>query len=182
MGMNRKIIKELFITFFKIGLFTFGGGYAMIPLIEQEICDKKAWIKKEELSDIIVISESTPGSLSINIATFVGMRMCSYVGSLFSTLGLIIPSFLIISLITKCLSLFSNKYISYALLGIKGAVIALVINALISMFKDCNKNVFSYSLMLIGLVAIVVFNLNAFFVIIFGAFAGLIYCFLRKEI
>lgn len=180
--MKTKIIKELFLTFFKIGLFTFGGGYAMIPLIEEEICEKKKWISKDELTDIVIISESTPGSLSINIATFVGMKMCSYLGSLFSTLGLVIPSFVIISLITKCLSLFSNKYISYALLGIKGAVIALIINALVSMFKECDTNLFSYLLMLLGIFVIVFLKINAFFVIVIGAIVGLIYCFIRKEI
>ena len=180
--MKAKIIKELFFTFLKIGLFTFGGGYAMIPLIEEEVCEKKKWISKDELTDIVIISESTPGSLSINIATFVGMKMCSYLGSLFSTLGLVIPSFVIISLITKFLFSFSNKYISYALLGIKGAVIALIINALISMFKECNRNMFSYILMLLGIFVIVFLKINAFFVIVIGAIAGLIYCFIKKEI
>ena len=180
--MKLEIIKELFLTFFKIGLFTFGGGYAMIPLIEEEICEKKKWISKDELTDIVIISESTPGSLSINIATFVGMKISSYLGSLFATLGLVIPSFVIISLITKCLSSFSNKYISYALLGIKGAVIALIVNALVTMFKKCEKNVFSYLLMLLGIFMIVFLKINSFFVIIIGAVAGLVYCFVKKEI
>ena len=86
----------LFLTFFKIGLFTFGGGYAMIPIIEREAVDRKNWISKDEFLDILAIAESTPGPLAINSATFVGYKVCGVLGSVFATLGVVLPSFIII--------------------------------------------------------------------------------------
>ena len=86
----------LFLTFFKIGLFTFGGGYAMIPIIEREAVDRKNWISKDEFLDILAIAESTPGPLAINSATYVGYKVCGVLGSVFATLGVVLPSFIII--------------------------------------------------------------------------------------
>ncbi|MBQ1988903.1 MAG: chromate transporter, partial [Clostridia bacterium] len=100
--MNDKLKKalQLFLTFFKIGAFTFGGGYAMIPLIQKEVVEEKKWITDDDILEIIAIAESTPGPIAINSATFVGYRVCGFWGSFFSTLGVVLPSFVIILIIS----------------------------------------------------------------------------------
>ena len=102
MQMNNKPkqILTLFLTFLKIGAFTFGGGYAMIPLIQKEIAENKKWITEQDILDIIAIAESTPGPIAINAATFVGFKVCGFWGAFFSTLGIVIPSFIVISLLS----------------------------------------------------------------------------------
>ncbi len=95
---------ELFLTFMKIGAFTFGGGYAMIPLIQKEVCENKKWLNEKEISDIVAISESTPGPIAINAATFVGYQTAGFSGACMATLGVVLPSFLIISLISLVLT------------------------------------------------------------------------------
>ena len=180
---NLKLLKELFFSFVKIGTFTFGGGYAMIPLIKSEIVEKKKWIEEKELMYILVISESTPGSLSVNIATFIGQKLCGLKGSLIATLGLVIPSFTIISIITNLLEAFkTNTIINYCLFGIRAGVLALIINAMVSMFSEIDKNYFSHLVMTIGFILIVFFNVSAFIVIVLAALSGLIYCFFKGEL
>ena len=102
--MNNKIQKtiQLFLTFIKIGAFTFGGGYAMLPLIQKEIVEKKHWITDNDILEIVAISESTPGPIAINAATFVGFRICGFWGALFATLGVVIPSYLYYSYYIFC--------------------------------------------------------------------------------
>jgi len=96
---NMKQLKDIFVTFFMIGLFTFGGGYAMIPLIEKEIVEKKKWVEKEEITDILAVSQSIPGAIAINSATFIGFKIKGRIGAIAATLGVILPSFVIISFI-----------------------------------------------------------------------------------
>ena len=136
--MNKKL--DLFVTFFRIGAFTFGGGYAMVPLIKSEAADKKGWISEEDMLDIIAIAESTPGPIAINSATFVGYKTAGVLGSACATLGVVLPSFLIIALLGALLDRFSSlKPVVYAFFGIRAGVLALIIKALISMFKKCPK-------------------------------------------
>lgn len=127
------IYLELFLTFFKIGLFTFGGGYAMIPLIQSEVLGK-GWLESEALINFIAVSESTPGPFAINIATYVGSEMAGVLGSVCATLGVVMPSFLIILLVAKFYLKFkSNKYIAGAMTGLRPAAIALIMSAVVSM-------------------------------------------------
>ena len=145
--MNNKIPKaiQLFLTFIKIGAFTFGGGYAMLPLIQKEIVEKKHWITDNDILEIVAISESTPGPIAINAATFVGFRICGFWGALFATLGVVIPSYLIILIISFVLKEFQSiKIIQYAFNGIRAGVLALIIKALWSMYIQCPKNIISY--------------------------------------
>ena len=122
---------KLFFTFFKIGLFTFGGGYAMIPLISEEITE--FGISQYELSDFIAISESTPGPFAINISTFVGLRVNGVIGSICSTIGVILTSFILILIIAKCFEKFKeNKIVKYCMFGLKPAVVALIGTAIIT--------------------------------------------------
>lgn len=127
---------SLFITFFKVGLFTFGGGYAMIPIIQKEVVEKKKWISGVDLLDILAISESTPGPISVNAATFVGYKVAGFLGALFSTLALATPSFIILLLISTFYDNFlALEFVNKAFLGLKVGVIILLINAVIKLAK-----------------------------------------------
>ena len=127
------ILIELFYTFFKIGLFTFGGGYAMIPLIQAEVLGKE-WLLEEELINFIAVAESTPGPFAINIATYVVSEMGGIFGSVCATLGVILPSFIIILLVAKFYLKFkTNRYIAGAMTGLRPCAIALIMSAVVSM-------------------------------------------------
>ena len=171
---NRKL--ELFTTFFKIGAFTFGGGYAMIPLIQKEVCENKKWLTDDDILEIVAIAESTPGPIAINSATFVGYRTAGFLGALCATLGVVLPSFLIITIISMVLREFSSyKAVRYAFFGIRAGVLALIIKALISMYKKCPKNFFSYFIAAAAFIFAAFTDINAVFIIIGCALAGLIY-------
>ena len=126
------IYLELFLTFFKIGAFTFGGGYAMLPLIQEEVVAHK-WLSLEELINFIAVSESTPGPFAVNVSTYVGMERGGILGALCATLGVIFPSFLIILIIAKCYESFKNsRIVKGCMSGLKPAVIGLIATAVIS--------------------------------------------------
>lgn len=172
---DKNIYIQLFLTFLKIGAFTFGGGYAMIPLITSEAVSKKKWIKESDILDIVAIAESTPGPIAINSATFVGYRVGGFMGALCSTLGVVLPSFLIIFAISFVLAQFENlKVVKYAFNGIRAGVLALIIRALISMYKQCPKNILSYIIMAAALIFTVVFGFNVLLVIIMCAVTGIV--------
>ena len=137
-------ILDLFFTFAKIGLFTFGGGYAMIPIIENTCVERKKWITDEEMMNMTVIAESTPGPIAINCSTYVGFKQKGFIGAVAATLGVILPSFCIIFLISLFLDNFLEiTFIASAFKGIKAAVGILIVDAAVKMFKKIKKNVFS---------------------------------------
>lgn len=143
------ILLELFITFAKIGLFTFGGGYAMISLIENTCVEKKHWITHDDMMNVTVIAESTPGPIAINCATFVGYRQGGFAGALTATFGMVLPSFLIIYLISMFLDNFLEiTLIANAFRGIKAAVGILILDAALKMLKKMPKNILSVTIML----------------------------------
>lgn len=125
------IYLRLFLTFLKIGLFTFGGGYAMLPLIQQEVL-KNGWLSGEELIDFIAISESTPGPFAVNVSTFVGMQTAGIFGAVCATFGVVFPSFVIILLVAKIFDRFQkNQLVQGAFIGLKGAVVGLIASAIL---------------------------------------------------
>ncbi len=165
---------ELFLIFFKIGAFTFGGGMAMIPFFEREVVEKKKWIDKDVLLDIVVVSESTPGPIAINAATFIGYRTAGIMGSVCATLGVVLPSFIIILALSSVLLYVRDvPVVNYALRGIRAGVLALVVKALWGLFKQSPKNAFSCVLMFLSFVAVAIFDAKVLIVIISGAFLGL---------
>lgn len=130
------ILLELFWTFFKIGAFTFGGGYAMLPLIEEEVVSK-GWMQLEQLVNFIAVSESTPGPFAVNISTYIGSQMGGFLGALCATFGVILPSFIIILIIAKFFASFSkNKYVIGCMNGLKPAVIGMIGAAIVSVGKS----------------------------------------------
>ena len=175
--MNNKLKKalQLFVTFFKIGAFTFGGGYAMIPLISKEVVDNKKWITDDDILEIIAISESTPGPIAINSATFIGYKICGFWGSFFATLGTVLPSFCIILSISFVLEKFSHlQAVKYAFNGIRAGVLALLMKALYTMYKKCPKNAVSYIVMATSFLLAAFLNVPVLAVIIGCAVFGLI--------
>ena len=133
-------MSELFLTFFKIGSFTFGGGYAMIAQIKETICEKKGWLSENELMEVITIAESTPGPIAINLATFVGYKRRGFIGSLLATLGVVLPSLVILYVISLFLDAFlENRYVAYAFTGIKCAVAFLILKAGMDMLVKLPK-------------------------------------------
>ena len=182
----QKVIK-LFITFFKIGAFTFGGGYAMIPLIQHEVSQKNKWVTDEDILDIVAIAESTPGPIAINSATFVGYRICGILGSVAATLGVVIPSFITMLCIFFVLHRFQeHPAVQYAFMGIRACVLALVIKALLSMYKKCEKNWVSYCVIAFSVITSVVVTkfipINTFYIIIACAVFGLVsYSIMRRR-
>lgn len=177
--MNRKekfkTVMYLLVTFLKIGAFTFGGGYAMIPLIQKEVVEKKPWISDKDILDIIAIAESTPGPIAINSATFVGYKIAGFWGSFCATFGVVFPSFVVISLISFVLKFFeTNVIVQYAFNGIRAGVLALIIKAFISMYKQCPKNIISYIIAAASFVAVAFLDVNVLYVIIGCAVVGLV--------
>ena len=128
-----KAIFELFLTFFKIGLFTFGGGYAMISQIKENVVEKNTWLEEDELLQIIAIAEATPGPIAINMATYVGSEMGGILGSACATLGVVLPSFIVILIVAKCFERFKNsRTVSGVMTGLKPAVVGLIGSAVLS--------------------------------------------------
>ncbi len=165
----------LFSTFFKIGAFTFGGGYAMIPLIQREIAEKRKWITEDDILDIIAIAESTPGPIAVNSATFVGYKVAGFWGAFFSTLGVVLPSFVIITVIAYLLRNFNDyKGVKYAFFGIRAGVLALIIKGLLSMYKQVPKNPVSYIVMGCAFLLVAFFDVSVLLVLIGCAVFGIV--------
>ena len=181
--MSGKKLFQIFLTFFKIGAFTFGGGYAMIPLIQAETMDNKKWITQDDILEIVAIAESTPGPIAINSATFVGYRAAGVLGSVCATLGVVLPSFVIILLLSFVLQQFQQlQAVRYAFEGIRAGVLALLIKALWTMFKKNPKGWPSYVVMAAAFILTAFFEINVLFVIIGCAVFGLVTSrFMKKE-
>lgn len=151
---------DLFLTFAKIGLFTFGGGYAMIALIENTCVEKKQWITLDEMMNITVVAESTPGPIAINCATYVGYKQKGIVGALIATIGMILPSFCIIFAISKFLDHFLEiTWIAHAFQGIKIAVGILILGAAIKMLQTMQKKPLQKAFMLCAFAAMLLINI-----------------------
>ncbi len=182
MKASRKKLWALFASFFKIGAFTFGGGIAMIPLIQKEAAEKHKWVTDDDILEIIAIAESTPGPIAINSATFVGYRACGVWGSVFATLGVVLPSFLIILALSFALNQFQQlEAVRYAFAGIRAGVLALLLKALWTMYKKSPKGAISYIAMGGAFVLTTFFSINVIFVIIGCAIFGLLSAYYLKR-
>ena len=156
------LLLNLFLTFAKIGLFTFGGGYAMLAMIENICVERKKWITHDEMMNITVIAESTPGPIAINCATFTGYKKAGFAGALSATLGMIVPSFTIIYLISMFLDNFLQlTIIANAFKGIKIAVGILILNAAVTMIKKMPKKKMPKTIMVCSCIAMLFINLFA---------------------
>jgi len=174
-----KTLLKLFLAFFKIGLFTFGGGYAMIAVMERDLIERKKWIPEDEFLDLIAIAESTPGPLAINSATYIGYKMGGFLGSLFATLGVVLPSFIIIFVISLFFNAFlSLEYVGYAFKGIQACVAFLILSAGLKMLKKLKKTVLNIILLCLTIGCLITLTLlsvkfSTIFYILIGGFTGL---------
>ena len=148
---------QLFWTFFKVGAFTFGGGYAMLPILQRELVEKKQWITDEDLADYYAVGQTTPGIIAVNTATFVGYRRCGVGGAIAATLGLILPGVMIIILLARLITGFSDwPQVRHAMAGIKVAVSVLILEALLKLRKSALTSWTA------GLIFLAVFAANLF--------------------
>ncbi len=176
-----KLLLKLFWSFFKIGLFTFGGGYAMIAQIKEVFVEKKKWITEEELLEIVTIAESTPGPIAINMATYIGYKQKKVLGSVFSTIGVVLPSFIIILIISYFIEQFMTiKVVKYAFVGINVGVSFLILKTGINMFKKIEKKfipilMFILVFLLLILFEILAVKLSSIIYILVGGLIGIIY-------
>ena len=184
--MKRPLPKllQLFLSFLKIGAFTFGGGYAMIALLENEFVSRKKWLDKTEFLDILAVSESTPGPIAVNTATYIGYKVAGVLGSVFATLAVCLPSFIIIFVI----SLFFDKFleltwVQYAFRGIQVAVVYLIASAGVKVFKGLEKTPFSVTIAVIVFALFIAFSVLAvrfstiFYILICGMLGVALYAF-----
>ena len=176
----------LFFSMFKIGLFTFGGGYAMISIFENEFVSKKKWLENDEFLDLIAISESTPGPIAINCSTYIGYKSNGLLGAIISTLAMCLPSFVIIFLISLFFNAFLEiEWIANAFKGIQVCVIYLIFSAGLKMFKQVKKNAFNIIIFIATIACTITFGLlsikfSSIFYILIGAALGLILFTIQK--
>ncbi len=181
------ILIDLFLTFAKIGLFTFGGGYAMISLIENDCVEKKKWITHDEMMDVTVIAESTPGPIAINCATYVGYKKGRLLGAIIATLGMILPSFIIILLIAKFFDKFLEiTWIANAFRGIKIAVGILIVDAAVKMLIKMKKKPMPIIMVVCSTVAMILIsiflvNISSMVLMLAAAFIGIIVFFIGSH-
>ena len=167
---------ETFITFFKIGLFTIGGGYAMIPLIEEEVVNKHHWVSKEEMLDLIAIAQSCPGVFAINIATFIGYKLNKTRGAIATTIGTALPSFLIILLIAIFFHQFEdNKIVAAMFRGIRPAVVALIAVPTFNLGKQAKLNKWTIWIPIVSALVIWLMGVSPIWIIIAAGVGGFVY-------
>ena len=183
MSLNKiKTYGQLFLSMLKIGLFTFGGGYAMINLLDNEFVERKKWIDEDEFMNLVTIAESTPGPIAINCATFIGYKRAGFWGSVAATVGMCIPSLMIIYLI----SLFFNQFLAIpwvesAFRGIQVCVVFLIFSAGLKMLKKMKKSAFNITVLSLTLVSVITLSLlsvrfsSIFYILIFGTVGLLLY-------
>lgn len=171
----------MFMSFFKIGAFTFGGGYAMIPLIQTEVVDNQKWIEKEEFVDILVIAQSFPGALAVNTSIFIGYKIGGAIGAILALLGTILPSFIIILIVVSFFMQFrSNYYVDLVFKGIGAAVPMLVLIAVISLSTSVDKNFKNLLIVIITVILVSIVKLHPVLVIVLSGIYG--YLFFRKKV
>ena len=175
-----KEVLKLFWIFFKLGLFTFGGGYAMIPQIKEVVIEKEKWLTEDEWLELLAIAESTPGPIAINMATYIGYQRKKLLGSIFSTLGVVLPSMIIIFIISLFFDKFlANQYVAYAFVGIKACVAFLILKAGLGMIKKMERKlipiiVFASVLTLMIIFELFAINFSSIFLILIGGVIGII--------
>ncbi|MBU1093490.1 MAG: chromate transporter [Firmicutes bacterium] len=170
---------NLFTTFLKIGALTFGGGYAMMPIMRKEVVEKKEWVDDDDILKILIISESTPGVLAVNSATFIGYKIAGFKGSLVATLGVIIPSFITISLISLFIIQFQQlTWVAYAFKGIQAGVAILILKAAMKLSKKIHFNLFAIAILVFSMLFALFMNVSVIYLLLIGAVLGIVYGFL----
>lgn len=176
-----KVVFELFLAFFRIGLFTFGGGYAMLPLIERETVEKHEWSTNDEILDIFSMSQCTPGVIAVNTATFIGKKVGGVIGAVAATLGVVAPSIIIITLVATVLGNFSDlEAVQHAFAGIRAAVAALIFASCIKLYKSAVKSKLQLLICVIAFVLVAFFGMSPMIIVIVAGLYGYFFIDLSK--
>lgn len=177
------IYLDLFLTFFKIGAFTFGGGYAMFPIFKRELSEKRKWVTDEDLVDCYAIGQCTPGVIAVNTASFVGFKTKGVIGAILSTLGMITPSIIIITIIAALIGNFSDhQIVASALSGIRIAVCGMVMVTIYQLIRKNIVDVFSAVIALATFFVIVIFDVSTIYAVIASAVVGIIVSAIMKKV
>jgi len=169
-----KELADLFWTFCRIGGLTFGGGYAMLPMIQREVVDKRGWATEQEVMDYYAVGQCTPGIIAVNTATFIGYKQKGLVGGIVATLGVVFPSLVIITAISAMLQTFAgNQIVQHAFAGIRVAVAALVVDAVVKLWKKGVVDAVSVVIYILAFAATAIFKLSPIYSIIIAATVGI---------
>ena len=170
-----KRLWELFYTFAKVGVMTFGGGYAMLPILQREVVENKGWATEEELTDWFAIGQCTPGVIAVNTATFAGRKVLGNIGGVVATLGVVFPSLIIISLLAGVITTFAEvAWVKNAFAGIRVCVCVLIFNAVLKLWKGAVKDVWGLVIFLVILALSVFTKLSPIIYVLAAAVAGLL--------
>jgi chromate transporter len=173
--MPKVSLWKLYFLFFKMGLFTFGGGYAMLPILQSEAVDKKKWISKEELLNYYSIGQCTPGIIAVNAASFIGYKLRGILGLISATLGVISPSIIVITMVALLLRQYmDNQYFQWAFAGIRVSVIALILSTVWDMWQNGVKGIFGYAIFAVAAVLLFWLNWSAIAIVLLAGISGLI--------
>jgi chromate transporter len=166
---------SLFLTFLKIGALTFGGGYAMIGILKEEVVERKKWLKEEEFMEVTAIAEMTPGPIAINMATFIGRKFGGFIGAIFATTGVVLPSFLIILIIAIFSGKFlENTYVKSFMFGVIIAIVAQLAKVSFNFIKGIKKTILTISIFSASLLCSLFLNISVFYIILASGLIGII--------
>lgn len=173
---EKATLLDLFLTFARIGGFTFGGGYAMLPMLQKEVVEEKKWTTEEELLDYYAVGQCTPGIIAVNVATFIGQKTRGVIGGIIATLGVVSPSFVIILLIASVLNHFSEyAVVAHALAGIRVCVSALIVSAIIKLWKKGIKDLLGVGIFAVVLLLSLLLNVSPIIIVVCAMLFGIIY-------
>ena len=177
------ILLKLYVVFFRVGFFTIGGGYAMLPMLRKEVVEKYGWATDEEMMDYFAIGQSTPGIIAINTSTFIGYKKAGIIGAIFITLGMVTPSWIIIISIAMFFEQFAdNAIVQSAFMGIRVVVVVLILNAVIKMGKKSIKNWVSLFVAIAAFLFIILTSLSPIYVVVGSAIIGIILYTTKREV
>ena len=173
---GEKLLK-IFLVTFKLGAFTFGGGYAMIPLMQREFVDKNGWIENDDILDIFAVAQSVPGVIAVNSSVMIGYKVAGIAGALLAALGVVLPSLITLSVVTLVYQLFiDNEWVQAAMRGVRAGVVALILSAVLRMSTAAAKTVFQWALLCAGLLILILFpHVSSILVILSGGLVGYLF-------
>ena len=170
-----KLLLQMFLTFAKVGVMTFGGGYAMLPILQREVVENKGWATEEELMDYFAIGQCTPGVIAVNTATFIGQKLKGTFGAIFATLGVVFPSLVIISLLAGVIEAFSHLvWVQNAFGGIQVCVCVLIVNAVVKLYKKAIVDIPTFIIFLLVAVGSIFLPVSPVIFVLIAAVAGII--------
>lgn len=170
-----KLLLEMFLTFAKVGVMTFGGGYAMLPILQREVVENKGWATEEELMDYFAIGQCTPGVIAVNTATFIGQKLTGTSGAIFATLGVVFPSLVIISLLAGVIEAFSHLvWVQNAFGGIRVCVCVLITNAVVKLYKKAVVDIPTFVIFIAVALGSVLLDLSPVVFVILAAVCGIL--------